>query len=373
MAFNSTLTIFSIFFIFMSLIKLDSQLRLEQFFQGQKVVKIPSFEARKKNLKQEDQELIELWESFLTGRSAPVSKWIKEDYKNLGLNHVFSPSGFHLSAILVPLTLLIPFRKFQICFLLLLSGLSLFIPGQLALKRMIHLKIGQHLFNVKIGFMIAMLIDILAGTISQSPLSFGFSYLFLSLIIFKKKGLNRHFFFSQMLIFYFSSSLISPLLLIISPILNFILTLLFPLLCVLALPLGDWSFEWGMILMRFLQTCVYIASKITSSFPLWEINLGVILISYFFYRSQKIMIFSSLLFLSQTLDTAEKSKIKLSSFDFIPNGNIIKTIQRKNITSIYYQDGICRRELINGLWWEKCSPKKRSTKRGKRIKKLSFP
>lgn len=372
MAINSTTLIFSLFFFFMSLLTWDSELRLEQYYKAHKIIKIPTFETKKRSLNQEDLEILELWESFLTGRSGPVSKWIKEDYKNLGLNHVFSPSGFHLSAVIIPLTFLIPFRNFQLVLFSLLAIGFQFLPGQWALKRILTMKIGQHFFGMKTGLVIAMLVDIFTGPLDQSPLSFFFSYLFLSFLILKKKPINIYFFFAQMLIFYFISDPISPLLILISPILNFLLNLAFPLLCILAIPMGDWSFETGMMLMKTLQFCVQLASKLTSSFPLLEINFGLIIACLFAYRAHKKMIYVCLLFMSQTLNSSANEIIKISSYDYIPQGRIIRKSDSGKMIKIYFKDGFCKQVLSHGVWWEKCSPKKRSTRK-KRIKKLSFP
>jgi len=368
----STLKIFSLFILFMSFMTWDKQQRLDQYFAVQKVFKLASFEAYKKKLNLEEKERLELWESFLTGRSGPVSKWIKEDYKQLGLNHVFSPSGFHLSAFILPLTILIPSRKFLLSILFFLALIFLFIPGQWAIKRVLHLKIGQQFLGMNGGFFIAICIDIFSGALFHSPLSFAFSYLFLSLIMSKNIFLNAHFYFSQMLIFYFSSDLISPLLIFLSPLLNILLTIAFPFLVILSFPNADWSFESGLTIMKILQSCVEFATKITTSFPLWEINLGFLLITYFIYRSNRRMIFICLFLMSHNLDMPKKSQLRLGSYDYTPRDNPIKMVQKNDYMIVYYKEGKCMRDLRYGVWWEKCSPKKRSTRKNK-IKKLSFP
>lgn len=358
---NPSLLIFSLFILFMCFTTWDKQQRLEQYYEAQKAFRLSSFEAYKKTLKHEDQEKLKLWESFLTGRSAPVSKWIKEDYKQLGLNHVFSPSGFHLSALIFPLTFIVPHRKFHFFLLLIMAIVFFFIPGQWAIKRVLHLKIGQHFLGLKGGLILAISLDIITGALSHSPLSFAFSYLFLSLIISKGFFLKLHFFFAQMLIFYFSSDLVSPLLIFLSPILNLILTLVFPLLCLMAIPATNWSFELGLNVMKVLQLCVEFAVKLTTSFPLWEVNFSLILGAYFIYQSNKSMIIICLLLMSHNLNVPTKGQIKLGTFDFAPPGTPVRSLQKQDYMMIYYKEGHCRRELRYGLWWEKCSPKKRST------------
>jgi SsrA-binding protein len=51
------------------------------------------------------------------------------------------------------------------------------------------------------------------------------------------------------------------------------------------------------------------------------------------------------------------------SYEFIPRGDVIKRIENEKGELVYFSDGKCQRELIRGVWWEKCSPKRKSTRK----------
>ncbi len=130
------------FFLLASL-KAQELSSLGVYFRADKVIKIKKFSEAKKNLNIKDQDLVELWESMLTGRTAPVARWIKERYKRLGLNHLFTPSGFHLTAVLTPFMKFFKSSKIQIFLLSTVGLLLLCVPGQSALKRMVLIKLNQ--------------------------------------------------------------------------------------------------------------------------------------------------------------------------------------------------------------------------------------
>ena len=77
----------------LALLKQFELASLKPFYKPERTIKIERFAEAKQRLSQGEQELLELWESMLTGRSAPLNKWMKSQYQQLGLNHLFTPSG----------------------------------------------------------------------------------------------------------------------------------------------------------------------------------------------------------------------------------------------------------------------------------------
>src|SRR5665647_2908783 len=124
-------------FFLLKELKIQEVNSLTVYFRGEKVLRLHHFDKVKTGQSPQDVELIELWESMLTGRVAPLSKWIKERYKHLGLNHLFTPSGFHLSAVLAPIFLLLKSSRFQLGLLALITLSLSLMTGQGALKRMV--------------------------------------------------------------------------------------------------------------------------------------------------------------------------------------------------------------------------------------------
>jgi hypothetical protein len=86
--------------ILMTLQKSHQSSSLNAYYSSSRPIKISAFEKCKSKLNKNEIDYLVLWESILTGRSGQVKKWMKDRYQLLGLNHIFTPSGFHLSAVL---------------------------------------------------------------------------------------------------------------------------------------------------------------------------------------------------------------------------------------------------------------------------------
>jgi hypothetical protein len=318
----------------------------------------------------DEQDLLELWESMLTGRSAPVSRWIKKEYKGLGLNHVFTPSGFHLSAVLLPFQKIFSNSKFH-WFILIIFGLLAFsLKGQSALKRVVLIKISQKKFGQGLGFFLALIADILMGSLNESPLSFCYSLLFLGIIYSGASFLILWFFVSQCLIAYFSSEQISPLILFLSPLLNIGFSIAMPFLLVLAFPLWGWQLKLGLFILKCLQACVHASASLTSLVPSIEINIGILSVFLFFYFRRRKALVLGVLLVSNSLNRESTKLPGLGAKDFKPRGHVVKIIYGVDKDTIYWSDGTCRRKLIAGLWWEKCSPRKGSMGKFKKLSSL---
>lgn len=132
-----------------------------------------------------------LWGYFL-GRTRKVCKDDKLRHKKLGLLHLFTPSGLHLSSFLLPLTLLAWFGRWPglgaklITFLFCLS--CFFPSGFYSLKRMAGLRLLFFLptKNKRVKwfyFFIVFAADYFWGSYSHSPLSLVFSFMFLGVLI----------------------------------------------------------------------------------------------------------------------------------------------------------------------------------------------
>ena len=274
------LCIFIISFSLMAILRSRELSSLASYYKSERVLKIHHFSKVKAGLRGSDIDLFELWESILTGRSAPLAKWIKDRYKILTLNHLFTPSGFHLSAVLLPFMKFFKVPSYQIIILILMgTGLS-FISGMGALKRMILIKTNQKLFGIKTGFVFALILDMLFGTFQNSTLSFTYSFLFLGLIYSGQRGISLIFllFGAQMMIAFFQDVHLSPLLIILSPLLNFCFGLAMPLLFLLAIPMWEWQVRIAIYILRILQTLVDVSAQIVVKFPLIEVTMVTLIL-----------------------------------------------------------------------------------------------
>ena len=365
--------IFGLSFALIAVLKSQETHSLTRFFKGERIIKIHRFAEVKSRLNQQDQELFEIWESILTGRTGPLSRWIKERYKLLALNHLFSPSGFHLSAVLIPVSWIIKKKSYELSILLFIGAGIFMLPGLGALKRMVLIKTGQKLTGHIPGFIIALLLDILFGTFQTSTLSFTYSFLFLGIIYSGKRGLPLFIliFVAQMMIAFFQNQSVSPTLIFLSPILNLSFGIAMPFLFALALPMWDWQIQAGLSILKILQFIVDISAKIVAFFPSFEVTLITFLIFIFLVLHRRKEACILLLLMSGTLNIEHNDVPSWGTYEYKPQLEIVRIVSKEIEDVIYFKDGKCKRRLVNGYWWEKCSPLRKSTR--KKSKKLSYP
>lgn len=343
---------------FLTCLKMDERVQLAPFHRAQRTLKLQRFTEVRKLAIGRDHDLLELWESILTGRSAPVSKWIKAKYKLLGLNHLFTPSGFHLSATLLPFMKICRNSASQI-WLLVITGIAIFtLTGFGALKRMVLVKLGQKLTNQKFGFVCALVLDLLFGSFMNSPLGFCYSFLFLGIIYSGKSYLFIWFFFGQCLLAFFNGNEISPLILLFSPLLNLAFAVSLPLLFLLAIPLWSWQVSIGLKLLGALQGLVELSAYICSLVPSLEVHCITLICFVLMYFGRRRLLAIAIFGISFSLNQDFQRNPTLGSYEFVPQGIVLKVIEKDYGEIAYYSDGKCKRELLRGVLWERCSPKK---------------
>lgn len=361
---NWTYIILFIALVILSIMKAHEHASLATHFHSERTIRLKQFENAR--VAKEDRDLLKLWESILTGRSAPLSKWMKERYKTLALNHIFTPSGFHLSAVLIPIMKVLPY-KFHLFILLTIGALLFFVPGFGALKRMVLIKSHQKVFGLHLGFFLALMVDMMFGSFEKGVLSFTYSFLFLGIIYGGHEGVKLvlWFFAGQMLVALFQNQDLSLLILIFSPILNFFFGILMPLLFILSFPLWTWQLSIGIFLLRIVQSMVDTFALISAKFPTIEISIVTFFIALLLLSRKPKHALILIAFFCSSLNLDSGKVPAQSKYEFVPQGNVLRI---KNDT-VYFEDGRCRRKLVRGFWWENCSPKRRSSRR-KLITKL---
>lgn len=138
--------------------------------------------------------------SYLTGEKEKLNKALINQHKQMQLSHLLTPSGLHLSALILlikffinPLKRLSPFFFYFFYFSTILT--PFYFPKLWACKRMTYFFI-LHCFNRGLSrplsltsiFYGANLYDFLCGQYQNSPLSFCFSFLFFGTIV---TGVNK--------------------------------------------------------------------------------------------------------------------------------------------------------------------------------------
>ena len=367
------LGILIISFTLLALLKSHEKRTLVPFYKGEKTLKLERFREAMKTCSLHERDLLELWESMLTGRSAPLAKQIRKSFSDLGLNHLFTPSGFHLSALFTPMKKILRSTRSQLIFIVSLALLLLWVPGMSALKRMSWIKGLQIPLGTHLGFLAALTLDVLFGSFQNGALSFSYSFLFLGIIYsgLRGVGLVIWFYFAQVLIAYFQGNFISPLLLILSPVLNVSFARAMPFLFLLSFPLADWQIELGLMLLQGLLKGVTLAGNVVGQVPLLEIHLGFLVLVTFIIFRQRSLVFVCLALISSSLNLDLSREPSLGPNEYQPQGRLLRITSNQEKDQLVFEDGRCERKLVRGFWWEKCSPSR--TRSTRRLKKFSYP
>lgn len=236
-----------------------------------------------------------LLKGMLLGEKRGMTKKFKQQLQTLGIMHLLTPSGLHLSSAYTIFCLLSKrIASSSTLASYLLKILFLLVPLNFArfysLKRMAVLKIlGLHIKHRPFMiFIITFLIDFLFGSYSDSPLSFTFSFLFLGVILAainnkdpfqKNHQIYLNLYLGQAIIHYFFFSPMN----IVGPLFGFFLTIIFSLFFPLIFILGLLNLLIAhpiteLLLIPFIQMIDFFAN-ISSYFP--TIYLSIPLFIFF--------------------------------------------------------------------------------------------
>lgn len=313
--------------------------------------------------------------AYTYGGSDGISREMKKAHRDLGLLHLFTPSGVHLSAILVPLLFLIRLvtkqKRIQTILKILIFVAPLFLSGFFCLKRMGVWRVLLTLFPLGnlTSFFLTFGGDYLFGSFSLEPLSFIYSFLFFGILL----SLNGRakilipiaLLFGQALVAFYLSAPFSILGLLLGMILTaifaplfpiFFLTLFFPILGSLSLPLLKFYLELIVNSYALIQNSSYIFSSI----PL----LLLIPLTFLPFKFQKkIPLILLLLLHSNPLpnlpwkDLTKKESIHSRYAIMPPIGNVTKSrIVGRSIYVSFNDDGKgrCTFRLLNGFYEKRC-------------------
>ncbi|TNF26351.1 MAG: hypothetical protein EP319_14095 [Deltaproteobacteria bacterium] len=225
--------------------------------------------------------------TLFTGDKTRLRKEMKRKFKLLGIYHLFTPSGLHLSSLFLPLFFLLKKRPSK--FLRLLISGMLLIPFAFekfySLKRMCLFHLIKILFpkmNNRTVFILVFILDLIRGGYNDSPLSYGLSFLFLGSILLSTHlwSLMMTLFFSQMLVASLFGDFFSPLGFLAGQFLTMIFSTLFPFLVLSSLTFSGIDLMMTNIFIDVIdQICLVLKSTPTFLFsPLFPLTLYGILI-----------------------------------------------------------------------------------------------
>lgn len=128
--------------------------------------------------------------AYLTGNKSGLSSKLQKVHQDLNLQHLMTPSGLHLSSLILVLGFFIKGRSIKIGLLILLGLTSFPYAGIDSFKRMILFSVLRMnpLFSIstKKSFFMTFLISFLLGQYFENPLSFCLSFIFIGALIYSK-------------------------------------------------------------------------------------------------------------------------------------------------------------------------------------------
>lgn len=289
--------------------------------------------------------------AYLLGDKKAISRKLIKIHKELGIMHFMTPSGLHLSTLLIIVSLII--RKSIVSFGITL--ILLIILGDYthldSFKRMCLFTVIKKNPLVKINnkqsFILTFTYYFIQGQYFENPLSFSLSFLFLSILVFSssRKEMITTIILIQMLIsFYFGQSyyLLGSL---YGLMLTFSSIIIFPLILLEAIFSTHYFTDFWIIILKLLNS---IKGPELPSF------IFFLFITLFFIKSQKklkvcciiISIFIPLSF------QRPKQKLYYSS---PPPKNFIKRKEKDNKITFKYLNGLkCKSRFKIDRWYTRC-------------------
>lgn len=284
-----------------------------------------------------------LWafsDALVTGNTKNLPKKEKNKFKELNLNHLFSPSGLHFTSLLSPIKPLIKF--FPALGIIPFLFLPLFfVPGLFSLKRslaFINLSFINRntlkLSNSKI-FIGVFILDFMIGAFSGSLLSLIFSLLFWGIFVLEHKLIKRlvFLFLAQYLCLCFFPANFYPLAVPANLFISLLFTLLFPLvLANFIFPTQSWIFVLNEKILDILYQIVTKLHHQISATPILmpsHILLWGLILYVFFPRKRLHLVLLTTLFFSMPTDSKDDLR---EIFEL----KLLKTSSWKNGTENFY-------------------------------------
>lgn len=213
--------------------------------------------------------------SFITGDKNGISPYTKNAFKKDNLSFLLSPSGIHLSGILLFIGFFLKRIKSKrlkrlsnIAFL----SIAFFLPSFDAIKRLSILRIFfqfKFLSKLKLSvehiFMLTFFISILIGGFSRSPLGFIYSFIFLgtffSLRNFSKIILILGLFSTHLILALFMGEKVSLISIPVGLLLSFLFTFIFPVLLLFLATFWLIPLNWAEPIIRIFVLIIHYSAK----------------------------------------------------------------------------------------------------------------
>lgn len=137
---------------------------------------------------------VPLINAYLTGNKTGLSKNLKNAHRDLNLQHLMTPSGLHLTSLLLLVSIFLRRRLFQFFFLFALSFIIFPYDGVDSFKRMVLFGILRknplRPLSLKYSYLLTFFIAFCFGHYFKNPISFCLSFIFIGALICSKNKLQ---------------------------------------------------------------------------------------------------------------------------------------------------------------------------------------
>lgn len=239
--------------------------------------------------------------TLYTGDKSRLRRKLKREFKLLGLFHLFTPSGLHLTSLYLPFFLFLrkrPSKKLKF-FMICLLSLPFLLEKFYSLKRMCLFHILKVIFptlKLRTIFILTFGMNFVLGGWDDSPLSFGLSFLFLGSLIFSNHSSQAiaMLFFSQLFVTSLFHEYFSPIGFFIGQFFTLLFSTIFPLLVFSTL---TFSGADHFIMSLFLEL-INFSTQIIKMTPVYFFSPLIVLWLFLMWNSRKSRIWTTLLTLS---------------------------------------------------------------------------
>lgn len=286
-----------------------------------------------------------LWKALITGESRLLKN--KETYYRLGIGHIFTPSGLHLST-LRPVFKRLP--HVAVVFLI-LGFLASFLKGMQAMTRVLFIKSSGRFGKRSWGFAVVMILEGIFISWVNHPISWVCSWIFMGFCLFAPKN-NRALWFSlgQMLLCFMFFQQWSILGVVINLFSTPLLSLIFPITLILSFLPWSGLHDLMEVLLVYTHESAIKIDQIHWWFPTFYPHLGHLLFFWLWiitHRNYRKLILSPiLLILCEPLNITKYKNTNNSKWEIIEVDSLTK----------------CRNNWKNQRWEKVCRPiKNRAT------------
>ncbi len=304
-----------------------------------------------------------LLRALVTGEKYGLKAKVIKQLKDIGAIHLLTPSGLHLSVILLFTKKIFKNKLFQILILISSFLLSLYTNSFFSLRRMSSFYLFKNYFSTINSFLLTFFIDYVFGSFHESPVSWMFSYLFIGIIIFNSKAiaLPLYLFLGQCLINFIFVKKVYLLSFFTNQIATFIFSCLYPFIFILYTisQIVDLLFI-NSYLEKTLIIIINTINSYTVIIPSIELNFSFIIILLLVVSGakKKNLLICLFILYSHPLYKFEKSPSISRYKNFIISPPLIsgsKIIYKKNKIIIKSKKKKCSLKLYREhLWQIKC-------------------